>query len=1059
MIKKIPGIIFLFFVAWSSYSQHFPAEMENPEIVGINKEPPHCTLLPFADEASALAGNRAASPYYKSLNGLWKFNWVENPSRRPSDFYMPDFKEKNWKEIAVPSNWELQGYGVPIYVNSDYEFSLTPQPPYVPHDNNPVGSYRTTFSIPDSWNDRQVILHFGDVKSAMYVWLNGEYVGLSKGSKLPAEFNITKYLKPGENLLAVQVYRYSDGSYLECQDFWRISGIERDVFLYAIPQTHIRDFFILSDLTDNYKDGHFDLKAELVNYSGNSEEIFYIEGKLYDNPSDEPFLAFEDKIRFDTLKTFPFHFETTLFNPKKWTAETPDLYTLVLTFRNSHEVLESLSCKVGFRTSEIKNGQLLINGVAIRIKGVNRHEHDPLTGHVISEESMLKDIQMMKQNNINTVRTCHYPNDPRWYELCDQYGLYLIDEANIESHGMGYDSNKTLGNNPLFMKAHLDRIQRMVERDKNHPSVIIWSMGNEAGDGVNFDTCYKWIHYRDPSRPVHYERAELGSNTDIYCPMYPQIQELIDYASKYQLRPLIMCEYDHSMGNSTGNISDYWNVIESNKQLQGGCIWDWVDEGLLKKDDRGREYYGYGGDFGAHEVPTDGNFCCNGLVSADRTPHPGLKEVKKVYQYVGFTNIDLMNGKIKVTNKYDFINLDTFNINWQLAKDGEIIGQGIIERPDVAPHTSKLFTIPLPPIQSVIGEEYFINFSVTARDDKPFIPKGFEVASEQIRMPYYSDFNKYTVPESLTLQLEEKGDNPTIRGNQFRIIFDRKTGTISSWLYNETELIKQGSLPNFWRAPTDNDFGNQMEKRCAIWKQDSYTRKVQAFDIKKISKGEIWIEVLYKLPASGATCHARYIVLATGDVYVLEEINPVAGSKLPEMPRFGMRMKIPAQFGNMKWYGRGPHENYCDRNTSAFVGQYTSTVMDQYFPYIRPQENGYKTDVRWVALTNQQGQGLLIAGLPFFSMSALPYSIEDLDQGTKQNYRHTIDLVPRDFVDVNIDFKQQGVGGIDSWGAKPLPQYQLPSQHYSFSYRMRPLTGNEDPEKVSKLIYDTKGLK
>jgi beta-galactosidase len=1083
------------FIIWSfcTYSQRdrsFPPELENPEIVGINKEPAHSTSIPFPDISSAIANLWSNSPYFKSLNGYWKFNWVEKPSNRPANFFKPDYDDKDWKDIQVPSNWETQGYGVPIYVNSDYEFSLNPQPPLVPHDNNPVGSYRTTFTVPAAWNKMQVFLHFGDVKSAMYVWLNGQYVGFSKGSKLPAEFNITKYLKSGDNLLAVQVYRYSDGSYLECQDFWRISGIERDVYLYATPQLHIRDYFVKSDLRNNYKDGYLSIDAEITNYTNTPTDIYYIEGKLFEDSSSKPIINFNDKFQMDSLrtntgegkllddastrpiiigfnrdnknslKTHSIYFETILLNPKKWTAETPTLYTFVLVLKNKdQEVVEALSCKVGFRTSEIKKGQLLVNGVPIRIKGVNRHEHDPVTGHVISEESMVKDIMMMKQNNINAVRTCHYPNDPRWYDLCDKYGLYLIDEANIESHGMGYDPDKTLGNDSLFMKAHLDRIQRMVERDKNHASVIIWSMGNEAGDGVNFDTCYKWIHARDQSRPVHYERAELGPHTDIYCPMYPQIQELIDYASKYQTRPLIMCEYDHSMGNSTGNIADYWNVIEAHSQLQGGFIWDWVDEGLLKKDAQGREYYGYGGDFGYQEVPTDANFCCNGLVSADRTPHPGLKEVRKVYQYVGIAPADLMFGKVKVTNKYDFINLNLMDIHWQLMKNGEVINRGVIEKPDVPPNSTKQFILALPMLRPESGEEYFINFSVITREKLPMIPIGFEVAAEQIRMPYYSEQPQVLVPGTSKLQVEDKDNTVTIRGNEFRIIFDRKTGILDSWLYNETELLKQGPQPNFWRAPTDNDFGNGMEKRCAVWKQDSHTRQVQSCDVVKKSDTEIWIEVLFKLPATGATCHTRYIVLISGDIYVLEEINPVPGSKLPELPRFGMRMRIPAQFENIRWYGRGPHENYCDRNTSAFIGRYESTVTDQYFPYIRPQENGYKTDVRWVTLTNQQGQGLLITGMPLISMSALHYSIDDLDQGTKQNYRHTIDLIPQDYVEVNIDFKQQGVGGIDSWGAKPLPQYQIPSQHYSYSYRMRPLSGREDVIKLSEIFYRTDGLK
>ena len=1036
-----------------SFSQVTPIEVnnwDNPEIISINKEAPHCTMLPYADEVSAVKNRPADSPWYLSLNGTWKFNWVRKPADSPQGFFTPNYDVSGWDDIPVPSNWELQGYGVPIYVNIPYEWTSDPQPPQIPHDYNPVGSYRTLFSIPDNWDERQVILHFGAVKSAMFVWINGREVGYSQGSKLPAEFNLTTYIKPGENVLAIEVYRWSDGSWLECQDFWRISGIERDVFLYALPEVHIRDYFVHAGLTNDYQDGVFSIDIEIIKFLEKHKNSSKLIVKLLDDVKQAPVVAFEEEFNLKNTDLANLHYESIIPGIKKWSAETPDLYTLLLTLEGKKgNILESLSCSVGFRTSEIKEGQLLVNGVPILIKGVNRHEHDPLTGHVISYESMLKDIQLMKQHNINTVRTSHYPNDPIWYDLCDKYGLYVIDEANIESHGMGYSSERTLGNNPLFKKAHLDRVQRMVERDKNHPSIILWSMGNEAGDGINFDTCYRWIHSRDAFRPVHYERAEYGLNTDIFCPMYAGTWYLERYASHRQQRPLIMCEYAHAMGNSTGNLQDYWDVIEAYDQLQGGSIWDWVDQGLLKIDENGEEYYAYGGDYGPEDVPSDGNFCINGLVSPDRKPHPGLIEVKKVYQYIQIKPVDLKNGMIKILNKHDFIDFSYVDIQYRLMEDGQQLTGGVIEQPDVQPHGETEYMIPLPDVELNPNAEYFMDFSVVTRDDAPFMPKGFEVATEQFKMPYKVEIPKIEVPEHLKINLDQSNIDPVIRGNEFRIVFNRERGTMVSWLYNETELIKKGPQPNFWRAPTDNDFGNGMDKRCSIWKEISMERVVDSFAVTQLSDQLVQIDITYLFPETEIKHTTRYQVFATGDVIVFNEIDP-GDAKLPEIPRFGMKMQIPVIFDNLQWYGRGPHENYCDRNTSAFVGVYESTVSDQYFPYIRPQENGYKTETRWLTLTDYQGIGLMISGMPLIGFSALHYAIEDLDQGTKKNYRHTNDIKPGDFVELMVDYKQMGVGGDDSWWARPHKQYQLPAGKYSYSFKMRPISPRDDPNKLSK---------
>jgi beta-galactosidase len=1021
-------------------SQSVVNDWENPQVVGINKEEPHCTLMPYSDPSSLTLNHDVVSAWFNLLNGHWKFNWVEKPADRPLDFYLPGYDDSLWKTIPVPGNWEFNGYGVPIYVNIPYEWTSNPQPPHVPHDYNPVGSYRTTFIIPESWKDRQVILHLGAVKSAFYVWVNGEKVGYSQDSKLPAEFNITPYVHDGENLLALEVYRWSDGSYLECQDFWRISGIERDVTVYSVPNVHIYDYFIHAGLTEDYRDGDFSLDVKIRRYKVMDSHSMSLSVKLFELNKEIPLAEFDEKFSLtDDQENYYVHFARIIPGIKKWSAETPDLYTLVFSLSDAQgNLLEHFSSNFGFRTSEIKNGQLLVNGVPILIKGVNRHEHDPVTAHVISYESMLKDIELMKQYNINTVRTSHYPNDPRWYDLCDQYGLYVIDEANIESHGMGYLPDRTLGNNPLFMKAHLERVRGMVERDKNHPSVIIWSMGNEAGDGVNFDTCYRWIKNRDASRPVHYERAEFGMNTDIYCPMYDNIWSLNMYASHRMPRPLILCEYAHSMGNSTGNLQDYWDVIEKYPQLQGASIWDWVDQGFLVNDKDGNPYYAYGGDFGPPGTPSDGNFCCNGLVSADRTPHPALMEVKKVYQYVQIEPVDILHGKFKVINRHDFIDLSHVDIEYSLMADGRQEAGGRIEQPDVPPRGEREFQVVLPEGILQSGREYFLDFSVKTREDLPFRPAGFVVASEQLAFPAEKAIPEVKVDEGLKIKMDDPQGNPVIRGREFRIIFDRNTGTIASWIFLETELISEGPLPNFWRAPTDNDFGNGMEKRCAVWKQASRDRAVESFEARQINEKAVEVRTGYTFSGTEIYQQVTYTIFASGDMEVTCEIDP-GTSSLPEMPRFGMKMRVNKILGELQWYGRGPHENYCDRYTSAFVGLYESTPEELYFPYIRPQENSYRTETRWLTLTDHQGIGMKITGMPLFGFSALPYAIENLDQGIKKNYKHTCDLVPADFYEVMIDLKQMGVGGDDSWGARPHSQYQIPAGKYTFSFRMRPI--------------------
>lgn len=1055
-MKRTIFFLISFFILLISRSQVLN-DWENPDVVGINKNAPHCTLLPYPDERLALENDKSRSPYYISLNGKWKFKWVERPADKPVNFFLPEYNDAGWDFIAVPSNWELQGYGVPIYVNIPYEWTNNPDPPHVPHDYNPVGSYRTLFNIPESWNGRQVFVHFGAVKSAFYVWINGQMAGYSEDSKTPAEFDITPYIKSGSNLLAIEVYRWSDGSYLECQDFWRISGIERDVYLYSTPGIHIRDYFVHAGLTNGYKDGHFRLEAEIVNYTPKRSEPMSLEAFLYSADGETLIAKFSGEVRVKKRGKQTVVFEQTLQGILPWSAEVPTLYTLSLQIRNELGVVtEAVSCKVGFRTSEVKDGLFLVNGKAILMKGVNRHEHDPVTAHVISRESMLRDIELMKQNNINTVRTSHYPNDPLWYELCDQYGLYVIDEANIESHGMGYDPDRTLGNNPAFMKAHLARVKAMVERDKNHPSVVIWSMGNEAGDGVNFDSCYAWIHRRDPSRPVHYERAELRANTDIYCPMYPDIEYLEDYASQRRERPLIMCEYAHSMGNSTGNLQDYWNVIELHPQLQGGSIWDWVDQGFFQQKN-GKPYFAYGGDFGPPGTPSDSNFCTNGLVLPDRTPHPALHEVKKVYQYVKIIPEDIEKGEIRIRNMYDFKDLRHVDVHWALMANGHPFIEGVIERPDVAPGEEKAFTITAPAIKPEPGTEYFFDFHVRTREAYTLIPKGFEIASEQIQLPWYTPVEPF--PHKATLEMTWSPDKKflDITGVSMAIRFNTTDGTITSWKYEGRELIVQGPYPNYWRGPTDNDHGNRMQTRLKVWKEASHRRMVTQFKVVQPDPRVVRCEVVFALMGASIKHRIEYVVLGTGDVIITSSVDP-GTVELPELPRFGVNLKIDKAFNHVKWFGRGPFENYCDRNTAALVGIYENTVDRMFFPYVRPQESGTRTDVRWAALTDETGTGLLVSGNPYFSFSALPYTVDQLDYSTSM-FRHPVDLVAQDFIDLNVDYKQMGVGGNDSWGARPLQKYTLYSRAYSFTFRLRPLTRGMNPETIHKeknIIFEAK---
>lgn len=1050
-MKKSVLIFLLLFFAQSSFSQSL--DWENPGMFDQNKEEPHATLMPFKNEQSALTKKRKESVYYKSLNGTWKFNWVRKSSDRPIDFFKESYDVSKWNDIPVPSNWEVQGYGVPIYVNHQYEFAdykapvsddiefvekIYPKNPgKVPHDYSPVGSYKRTFNVPVLWENRRVFLQFGAVKSAMYVWINGQKVGYSQGSKTPAEWDITCYLKPGENSLAVEVYRWSDGSYLECQDFWRISGIERDVFIYSTPHVRIHDFFAKADLDENYENGIISLDVDLKNHTDKLKSgDYHLQYKLLDE--DDKQIAFgELRADINRKSDLKISFSEQIPTPKKWTAETPNLYSLLIILKNKENAtVEVVTTKVGFRKVEILDGVFHINGMAVLIKGVNRHEHDQYTGHVISEEGMIKEVSLMKQFNINAVRTSHYPHDERFYELCNEYGLYVTDEANIESHGMYY-GKYSLAKNPEWMQAHVDRNIRMVERDKNHPSVIVWSMGNEAGDGVNFTETYKSIKELDPTRPIHYERALMGDNTDIFCPQYPGVKQLQKFASKKQTKPMIISEYTHAMGNSNGNLMDLWEVIydEKNEQLQGGYIWDWIDQALVKIDENRTEFWSYGGDYG-EGMPSDNNFLCNGVISADYTPHPALWEVKHVYQYIWFEEENLAEGKVKIKNLHDFIGMEDFDVLWIISANGVEIANGRLPEMVIKPHTSKMIKLNLPNINIEPGVEYFLDFSVILKRDHPFRKRGYEVAHDQFKLPWSSE--PTIKPTELANVVLKDGEQLVAVGENFHVAFSKSTGAISTYKVNGFELIQKGPKINFWRPPNDNDKGSNMIGRLGVWRDASDEATLVDITASETSKDQVTVIAKYELGPVQGMQTVIYKIYGNGKIEI-ESTLKLAKEKLPDLPRFGMRWELPVSFDNLKYFGRGPHENYVDRNRSAFVGLYESKVSDQYFNYVRPQENGYKTDARWVELRDMNGVGIKIASKQCLGFSALHNPIEDFDQVTHADFRHTNDIMKKDGVFLTADLKMMGVAGDDSWGARPYPEYSIPAKDYTFTFTIEPI--------------------
>ena len=1028
-----------------------PKPWEDPGICLVNKEAAHAHFIPFATAEQAQTEDKWQSSFIKSLNGTWQFHLAQNPSERPFWFFKNDFDTRKWDNIQVPANWEIVGFDYPIYTNVKYPHAKTP--PLIQKNYNPVGSYKRTFEIPAEWKDKDVIIHFGAVSSCMNLWVNEQFVGYSEDSKTPAEFNITPYLKEGENTLAVEIFRWSDASYLEDQDFWRLSGITRDVYLKAQGKQALKDFRVGSSLDETYTNGIFDLAIDL----NNNAEL-----------TVEAVLSFNGEVVKELSKTTSdqsVQFSAEIPAVKKWSAEIPNLYELLITLKNANGVVEVIKQDVGFRKIEIIDATLRVNGQYVYIKGADLHEHNDKTGHVQDKETMLLDIKTMKENNLNAVRTSHYPEPALWYELCNKYGLYIVDEANIESHGMGY-GKESLAKNVAWKEAHLYRTKNMFQRDKNQPCVVIWSLGNEAGNGVNFQATYDYLKSVDKTRPVQYEQAHGKGNTDIFCPMYARIHNMEQFAKERADMPLIQCEYAHAMGNSVGNLQDYWDLIEKYDVLQGGFIWDWVDQGILTTNEAGEEYWAYGGDFGPDTVPSDGNFCLNGLVNPDRTIKPQLLEVKKVYQYIGFNAVNLKKGIISIKNKYAFLNLSEFNFEWEVTGDGVIANKGTLPDFELTPGESKQFTINYN-IKPQAGVEYFLTLKAKLNNNWSLLDAGTELAAEQFKLPVSVSGNfKLALNKIPKVTVQEEPNKISISGEGFSLAFDKKAGVISSFKKGNTELLKSGPVPNFWRAPTDNDFGNNLHKRARVWRKAGENRVLTNASVKQTTKNTATVifdfNLVNKEKEKIATYKSTYTVYGSGDIIVDNSFNMTADN-LPEIVRMGMNMIMPRQFDQMTWLGRGPQESYWDRKTGAFVGLYSGSVADQYWAYLRPQENGNKTDVRWMTITDQTGNGMLFSGMPLLEVSAHHNILEDFESmertdgrqrpGVDVKNRHTTDVKPRDLTSINIDYKQMGVGGDNSWGALTHEEYRLTDKAYNYSFRMRAISGSDNANELAKIKF------
>ncbi|MFT4023754.1 MAG: glycoside hydrolase family 2 TIM barrel-domain containing protein [Flavihumibacter sp.] len=1008
------------------------------------REPMHSSFFVYENKAMAAAGIPAASENYQSLNGGWKFNWVPRPADRPRGFWKKEFNDAGWRAFPVPATWEVNGYGTPIYSNVRYDFDYLmpggkPAPPQVPDQYNPVGSYRREITVDQRWSGKEIYIHFGAVRSALYVWVNGQWVGYSEDSKLPAEFNITQYVRPGEkSVIAFQVYRWSDGSYMEDQDMWRLAGVNRDVFLYARDKAMpIRDVEIIPDLVNHYKDGRLKVTLALFDTTGavsqNTEAVLELQDPAGKRVAQKT-ISLKGAARSRQV-------DIAVKEPLTWSAETPALYTLFITVSGQEKPVAVISQKTGFRKVEIKNGALCINGKAVLIKGVNRHEMDPVTAQYVPPGQMETDIRIMKENNINAVRTSHYPNDPYWYELCDRYGLYVMDEANLETHEMAL-SDHSLAKDPAWLTQHLQRVSRMVERDKNHISVISWSLGNEAGMGENFAKCYEWVKQRDPSRPVQYEPAIGTASTDIDGPMYLSPAEMVKRLEEYpgNNKPFLLLEYAHAMGNSQGGFKDYWDTIRRYyPRLQGGYSWDFADQAFRKTTDRGDTIWTYGGDYGV-EIPGDGNFSCNGLVAADRSLHPHMAEVKQLYQSIHTTAVDLPAGKIRVYNENFFNNLDNVSLQWELMADGEIIESGSTALPGIKPQEKKEISLPYS-LPKTGYRELFLNLYYKTKTAEGMVPAGHQVAKNQLAV-LLQPLPALALADKGAVQLREEKENIVVSGASFHISFSRYDGLLHAYEVNGKALIKDGfSLrPNFWRPPTDNDYGADFPRLLLNWKRAGQGYYLLQYTLDT-SRPEIAVlSMQYVLPDVYAKLFIDYRINGAGEVIVTQKIQVDPSKEMPMLPKFGMQLTMPKAFSEMAWYGRGPGESYWDRKTAAFIGLYGGAVKDQFHPYVRPQETGNKSDTRWMKITDAQGAGLMIVSDTLLNFTARAFMDNDLDDGLQKQQRHAGELKERDMTVLGIDLQQMGVGCITSWGAWPMEPYRLPYANYEYRFKMIPLS-------------------
>lgn len=1001
---------------------------QNVNINQQNREPRRANFFAFENLEKAQSFDKKKSANYLSMEGMWKFNFVKDHNKRPANFFALKYDDSQWKDFPVPGLFELNGYGDATYKNIGYAWAtqFDPNPPYISELNNYTGSYRRTFELPKDWKGKDVYFHVGSATSNLTLWVNGKYVGYSEDSKVAAEFNISKYLKPGKNLIAMQVMRWCDGSYFEDQDFWRFTGIAREVYLYARPKLHAADIRLNAALENNYQDGVLNYKVSLK--GGKTDVAITLCDK--DGKQIAQATGAQGVIKVPKVNA--------------WTAETPYLYKAYITLKNKQGAAEVIPQKVGFRNVEIKNAQLLVNGQPVLVKGADRHEMDPDGGYVVSLERMIQDIKIMKQLNINAVRTSHYPCDPRWYDLCDEYGIYITAEANLESHGMGYEE-KSLAKFPEYIVPHIERNEGNVKPLINHPSVIVWSLGNESGYGVNFEKAYDWVKACDKTRPAQYERGGYDSKTDIYCPMYIGYEESESYCKSNGTKPYIQCEYAHAMGNSEGGFKEYWDLIRKYPKYQGGYIWDFVDQGLRDKSPvTGKEIFTYGGDYGRYPA-SDYNFNCNGIIAPNRRLNPHAYEIQYVLQNVWIKDFDAENGSFNVYNENFFKNIDDLSLTATLFANGvKLTTVAIPDTKGIAPQATKM--VKSEALKSAIEkaeaehatEEITINFAFASDGSQPLVDKGQVMARQQIVLNGY-EFDKVDAPANTgsKIEVEETNSYVKVSAERMSVTIGKKTGMIDYLDVDGEPMLKfrESMTPEFWRAPTDNDYGASLQKKMRVWKNPQMNLK--SFD-KSESKDSVVLTANFEMPEVKAELMLRYRINAAGEVTVTEKMTTDKEAKVADLFRYGMQLQMPASFSKLEYYGRGPEENYIDRHSSSFIGKYEANVKDEYYPYVRPQESGNHTDIRYFSIFNPTtGKGITFEGYAPMECSAIPYLVEDLDAGIEKEHawgQHSGDLVEKGLVQLHIQQRQFGLGCIDSWGASPMEKYRMHYQNRCFSF-------------------------